>query len=62
MTLISDQHSPFSLVLVKSLKVIVVVEDFTGGTLAVAPSARENDSGEEMVKCQMYDSEFEHMQ
>ena len=50
------------LVLVKSLKVIVVVEDFTGGTLAVAPSARENDSGEEMVKCQMYDSEFEHMQ
>ena len=62
MTLISIHHS--LLVLVKSLKVIVVVEDFTGGTLAVAPSARENDSGEEMqimVKCQMYDSEFEHM-
>ena len=47
--------------LVKSLKVIVVVEDFTGGTLAVAPSASENDSGEEMVKCQMYNSEIEHM-
>ena len=61
MTLISDQHSPFSLVLVKSLKVIVVVEDFTLGTLAVAPSASENDSGQEMVKCQMYNSEFENM-
>ena len=62
MTLISIHHSfVLVLVLVKSLKVIVVVEDFTGGTLAVAPSARENDSGEEMVKCQMYDSEFERM-
>ena len=57
MTLISIHHS----LLVKSLKVIVVVEDFTGGTLAVAPSASENDSGEEMVKCQMYNSEIEHM-